>query len=110
MKNLFGAKDYYPLPLEDGNIVSFKSEAYCNQVEMNGFTSYHNEFNEAIEFAGKSVGDKVGVESGIYKGNLFEYHVDNYTILHKFNAHTDDDQLNMDSILFPSEQPLQFSH
>lgn len=70
----------------------------------------HKESEEAMEFAGKSVGDKVNLQNGVYRGNLFEYHVENHIIVHKFNAHTDENQLNMDSSLFPNEMPLQFAH
>ena len=57
----------------------------------------------AEELAGKMVGDTVAVEDGMHALNVFEYHVENGRLIAKFNAESDDKQLNFDGILFPEE-------
>ena len=53
------------------------------------------------ELVGKGIGSHVQLEDGVYPLNIFEYHVEGSELVAKYNLHTDDQQLNFDSLLFP---------
>lgn len=57
------------------------------------------------QVVGKSVGDIVDLKDGVYVLNVFEYHVKDFKLEAKFNAHTSSEQLNFDSVLFPEKVP-----
>lgn len=53
------------------------------------------------ELVGKDPGTSVQLADGVYPLNIFEYHVEGNQLVAKYNLHTDDKQLNFDSVLFP---------